>query len=278
MALCSLEIGPAGFDEFEIHGAPERAAVTRAIAARSPERLLLIAQAMRRRLSNGEIRESTDFDPWFLERISEVAECEASIRISGIPDSSEEMRWLKMSGFSDARPGALSGLSEEELRKRRTALGVVAAYKRIDTCAAEFDAQNSYMYSTNETPAMGEAECESNLFERTKIVVLGGEPNRIGQGIELDCHCCHACFALSDAGFETIMVNCNPEAVSTDCDTSDRPQFEPLTLEHVPEALRAESANGILRGVVVQLGGQTPLKSANALQRAHIPILGTSPD
>ena len=277
-ALCSLETGLSGFDEVEIEGAPERAAVIRAIASRSPDRLLLVAQAMRHGMSNEEIRESTGFDPWFLARIREIVDWEAGIRDSGIPDRAEEMRWLKSNGFSDARLATLSGLAEEDVRNRRKKLGVIASFKRIDTCAAEFDALTPYMYSTYEALAMGEVECESNPSERTKIVVLGGGPNRIGQGIEFDYCCCHACFALSKAGYETILVNCNPETVSTDYDTSDRLYFEPLTLEHVLEVLRAESASGRLHGVIVQLGGQTPLKLANSLESEGIPILGTSPD
>ncbi|MDE0530805.1 MAG: carbamoyl-phosphate synthase large subunit [Albidovulum sp.] len=277
-ALCSLETGLSGFDEIEIDGAPERAAVIRAISARSPDRLLLIAQAIRLGLSNDDIREWTGFDPWFLDRIREIVDCEASIRESGLPDRAEEMRWLKMSGFSDARLATLAGLTEEDVRKRRAKLGVFSAFKRIDTCAAEFDALTPYMYSTYESPAMGEVECESSPSEKKKVVVLGGGPNRIGQGIEFDYCCCHACFALSEAGYETIMINCNPETVSTDYDTSDRLYFEPLTLEHVLEVLRAESANGKLHGVIVQLGGQTPLRLANSLEKEGVPILGTSPD
>ena len=151
-------------------------------------------------------------------------------------------------------------------------------FKRIDTCAAEFEAQTPYMYSTYEAPMMGEVECEARPSDRKKVVILGGGPNRIGQGIEFDYCCCHACFALTDVGYETIMVNCNPETVSTDYDTSDRLYFEPLTFEHVMEILRVEQENGTLHGVIVQFGGQTPLKLANALYEEGIPILGTTPD
>ena len=277
-ALCSLETGLSGFDEIEIEGVPERAAIVRAISSRSPDRLLLIAQAMRFGLSDEDIREATGFDPWFLARIRDIVECEASIRESGLPADAESMRWLKMTGFSDARIAALTGFGEEVVRRRRTELGILASFKRIDTCAAEFDALTPYMYSTYEAPAMGEAECESNPSDRRKIVVLGGGPNRIGQGIEFDYCCCHACIALSEVGYETIMINCNPETVSTDYDTSDRLYFEPLTLEHVLEVLRAETANGTLLGAIVQFGGQTPLKLANALEQEGIPILGTTPD
>jgi carbamoyl-phosphate synthase large subunit len=188
------------------------------------------------------------------------------------------MRRLKMMGFTDARLSALSGETEVAISAARRKLGVKASFKRIDTCAAEFEAQTPYMYSTYEADAMGEVECEARPSNREKIVILGGGPNRIGQGIEFDYCCCHACFALTDAGYETIMVNCNPETVSTDYDTSDRLYFEPLTYEAVMEILRVEQENGSLKGVIVQFGGQTPLKLANALEEAGIPILGTSPD
>ena len=181
-------------------------------------------------------------------------------------------------GFSDARLAKLSGKTEQNVRHCRKKAGVDAVFKRIDTCAAEFEAQTPYMYSTYEAPMMGDVECEAEPSNRKKIVILGGGPNRIGQGIEFDYCCCHACYALADAGFETIMVNCNPETVSTDYDTSDRLYFEPLTLEHVLEILTNEQKNGHLIGVIVQFGGQTPLKLANALETEGIPILGTSPD
>jgi len=183
-----------------------------------------------------------------------------------------------MLGFTDARLAKLTGRDEDNIRRARHNLGVTAVFKRIDTCAAEFEAQTPYMYSTYETPVMGDVECEARPSDRKKVVILGGGPNRIGQGIEFDYCCCHACFALTDAGYETIMVNCNPETVSTDYDTSDRLYFEPLTYEHVMEILRVVQENGSLHGVIVQFGGQTPLKLANALEEAGIPILGTTPD
>ncbi|RMF11594.1 MAG: carbamoyl-phosphate synthase large subunit, partial [Alphaproteobacteria bacterium] len=185
---------------------------------------------------------------------------------------------LKQMGFSDAQLARFTGLGESDVRARRHALGIYPAYKRIDTCAAEFEARTPYMYSSYETDAMGETECESQPTERKKIVILGGGPNRIGQGIEFDYCCCHAAFALSDADFETIMVNCNPETVSTDYDTSDRLYFEPLTAEDVLELIRVEQTKGEFLGVIVQFGGQTPLKLAKALEAAGVPILGTSPD
>jgi len=238
----------------------------------------VIAQAMRHGLSDAEIHDVTSFDPWFLARIREIVEAEERVRAGGLPEDEAGLRALKMLGFTDARLAALAGLEEADVRKARLAKGVRAAFKRIDTCAAEFEAQTPYMYSTYEAPAMGEVECESRPTEKKKVVILGGGPNRIGQGIEFDYCCCHACFALSDQGYETIMINCNPETVSTDYDTSDRLYFEPLTFEHVMEILRAEQEKGTLHGVIVQFGGQTPLKLADALQEAGIPILGTSPD
>ncbi len=299
-ALASLETGLTGLDEIEIPGAPPlpapfrdgsaagpaersagedgRAAITAALARLTPDRLRVIAQAMRHGLPDGDIQAVTNFDPWFLARIREIVDAEAGVLAGGLPETEDGLRRLKTLGFTDARLARLAGLPEGDVRRARHGLGVNAVFKRIDTCAAEFEAQTPYMYSTYEHPAMGDAECESNPTERRKVVILGGGPNRIGQGIEFDYCCCHACFALSGAGFETIMVNCNPETVSTDYDTSDRLYFEPLTLEHVMEILRAERERGTLHGVIVQFGGQTPLKLANALDDADVPILGTSPD
>jgi len=277
-ALASMETGLTGFDEIEIPGAPDTAAITKALSARTPDRLRTVAQAMRHGLSDDDIHAVTSFDPWFLARIREIVEAEAEIRKDGLPTSPEGLRGLKMMGFTDARLAALTGRDEGQVRRARVRLGVTAQFKRIDTCAAEFEAQTPYMYSTYEVPAMDEPECEARPSERTKVVILGGGPNRIGQGIEFDYCCCHACFALTDQGYETIMVNCNPETVSTDYDTSDRLYFEPLTLEHVLEILRVEQDAGTLHGVIVQFGGQTPLKLARALEAEGIPILGTTPD
>jgi carbamoyl-phosphate synthase large subunit len=277
-ALASMETGLTGFDEIEIPGAPDRAAITKALSAQTPDRLRVIAQAMRAGLSDEDICAVTRFDPWFLARIREIVETEAEVRRNGLPVTEEGLRALKMMGFTDARLARLTGRDESNIRRARLNLGVTAQFKRIDTCAAEFEAQTPYMYSTYEHPVMGDAECEARATGAKKVVILGGGPNRIGQGIEFDYCCCHACFALSDAGYETIMVNCNPETVSTDYDTSDRLYFEPLTFEHVMEILRVEQSAGTLHGVIVQFGGQTPLKLANALQDAGIPILGTTPD
>ncbi|MBY6091632.1 carbamoyl-phosphate synthase large subunit [Maritimibacter alkaliphilus] len=277
-ALASMETGLTGFDEIEIEGAPDKAAVVKALSEQTPDRIRVIAQAMRHGLTNDEIAAATAFDPWFLDRIREIMRAEAEVAVNGLPVTEEGLRKLKMMGFSDARLAKLAGRDEDNVRRARHNLGVTAVFKRIDTCAAEFEAQTPYMYSTYEEPVMGEVECEARPSERKKVVILGGGPNRIGQGIEFDYCCCHACFALTDAGYETIMVNCNPETVSTDYDTSDRLYFEPLTFEHVMEILRVEQSKGNLHGVIVQFGGQTPLKLANALEEAGIPILGTTPD
>ena len=286
-ALASMESDLTGFDEIDIPGfnaniaqdAPENvAAITKAIAKTTPDRMRTIVQAMRHGMSDVDIHATTMFDPWFLARFREIVEAEEGVRKDGLPVTEAGLRQLKMMGFTDARLGLLTGRSEDNVRRARHNLGVKAVFKRIDTCAAEFEAQTPYMYSTYETPMMGEAECEARPSERKKVVILGGGPNRIGQGIEFDYCCCHACYALTDAGYETIMVNCNPETVSTDYDTSDRLYFEPLTFEHVMEILRVEQENGTLHGVIVQFGGQTPLKIAQALHDEGIPILGTTPD
>ncbi|MEM6387685.1 MAG: carbamoyl-phosphate synthase large subunit [Pseudomonadota bacterium] len=275
-ALASMETGLTGFDEIDLPN--DRAAITAALSKQTPDRLRIIAQAMRHGLSNDDIQHVTSFDPWFLDRVREIVDAEARIRKDGLPVTEKGLRDLKMLGFTDARLAKLTGRSEDNVRNARRNLGVNAVFKRIDTCAAEFEAQTPYMYSTSQSPVMGEVECEARPSDREKIVILGGGPNRIGQGIEFDYCCCHACFALSDVGYETIMVNCNPETVSTDYDTSDRLYFEPLTFEHVMEILRVEQERGTLHGVIVQFGGQTPLKLANALNDAGIPILGTTPD
>ena len=203
---------------------------------------------------------------------------EERVREHGLPDDADNLRMLKSMGFSDARLAGLTGLRESEVAELRQALKVHPVYKRIDTCAAEFASPTAYMYSTYEEPFAGSLRSEAEVSDRKKVVILGGGPNRIGQGIEFDYCCCHAAFALDDAGYESIMINCNPETVSTDYDTSDRLYFEPLTAEDVLEVLHTEQQNGTLHGVIVQFGGQTPLKLANALGRAGIPILGTDPD
>ncbi len=279
-ALASLETDLSGFDEICIEGAPEQEAVIAALTRQTPDRLRIIAQAMRHGLPDSEILAATSLDPWFVSRIREIVDAEEEVRRTGLPQDADNMRHLKMLGFTDGRLAALVGATEQQVREARLGLDVRAVFKRIDTCAAEFDALTPYMYSTYESglDGSGEPECEAWPSERRKIVVLGGGPNRIGQGIEFDYCCCHACMALAEAGFETIMINCNPETVSTDYDTSDRLYFEPLRLEQVLEILRVETKTGTVEGIVVQFGGQTPLKLAHALEAEGYRILGTTPD
>src|SRR6266700_140061 len=280
-ALRSLETGLTGLDEMEIEGIGEgddKNAIRAALGTPTPDRLLKVAQAMRLGVSDEQIHASCRIDLWFLAEIRGIVDMEAQSRAKGLPASAATVCKLKGMGFSDARLGRLTGLDAEEVSARRRALGVRPVFKRIDTCAAEFASPTAYMYSTYETPFAGRTSDEAAPSARDKVVIRGGGPNRIGQGIEFDYCCCHAAFALREAGFETIMINCNPETVSTDYDTSDRLYFEPLTAEDVLEIIDCERANGRLHGVIVQFGGQTPLKLAEPLERANIPILGTSPD
>ncbi|RIK97372.1 MAG: carbamoyl phosphate synthase large subunit [Proteobacteria bacterium] len=280
-ALRGLETGLTGLDEIEIEGlgqGDDKNAIRAALGTPTPDRLLQVAQAMRLGWADEDIFASCKIDPWFLAQIREIVETEDKVRRDGLPPHAFGMRSLKTMGFSDARLAVLASTTEAEVRAERHALGVRPVYKRIDTCAAEFASPTAYMYSTYETPFAGRPADESAPSDRKKVVILGGGPNRIGQGIEFDYCCCHACFALADAGFETIMVNCNPETVSTDYDTADRLYFEPLTAEDVLEIIDNERSNGTLHGVIVQFGGQTPLKLAHALEKASVPILGTSPD
>ncbi|WP_442582780.1 carbamoyl-phosphate synthase large subunit [Mesorhizobium sp. ASY16-5R] len=280
-ALRGLETGLTGLDEIEIPGAggdDDRNAIRAALGTPTPDRLRMVAQAIRLGTSLEEVHQMCRIDPWFLEQIDGIIQMEARIREHGLPQDAENLRMLKGMGFSDARLASLAKRDPAEVGKLREKLDVHPVFKRIDTCAAEFASPTPYMYSTYEVPFAGETRSEALVSARKKVVILGGGPNRIGQGIEFDYCCCHAAFALRDAGFEAIMVNCNPETVSTDYDTSDRLYFEPLTAEDVLEILRAEQADGELVGVIVQFGGQTPLKLADALEKAGIPILGTSPD
>ena len=279
-ALRSMETGLTGFDEIDIPGAAggDRNAVRAALARPTPDRLLVIAQAYRFGLGTEEIHAACKYDTWFLEQIRAVVAAEAEVRSRGLPPDAVGLLRLKQLGFSDARLAQLAGREESEVAALRLRHDVHPVYKRIDTCAAEFPSLTPYMYSTYEGDGMTPAEDESAPSERRKVVILGGGPNRIGQGIEFDYCCVHAAYSLKEAGIETIMVNCNPETVSTDYDTSDRLYFEPLTAEDVVELVRVEERRGKLLGVIVQLGGQTPLKLAQALADAKIPILGTSPD
>ena len=280
-ALRGLETGLDGLDDIEIEGysdGQEKDAIRAALGTPTPDRLLQVAQAMRLGWDNDFIHSFCKIDPWFLDQLRTIVDMENKIRVHGLPTTKHTMRSVKAMGFSDARLAKLTDQDQSAVLAHRDGLNVHPVYKRIDTCAAEFASPTAYMYSSYETPFVGETRSESYPSDRNKVVILGGGPNRIGQGIEFDYCCCHACFALSDQGYETIMINCNPETVSTDYDTSDRLYFEPLTEEDVLAILREEKKNGTLHGVIVQFGGQTPLKLANALEDAGIPILGTSPD
>jgi carbamoyl-phosphate synthase large subunit len=277
-ALRGLETGLTGFDEVEFLVGASHDEIEAELSRATPDRFRVAAQALREGMSVERIHAVAKFEPWFLRQVEELMQTEAKVRLDGLPAGPNGFRRLKSQGFSDARLATLVGKTEAEVSAARRALNVRPVFKRIDTCAGEFNAKTPYMYSTYEAPSFGTPDCESEPSDATKIVILGGGPNRIGQGIEFDYCCCHACFALGDAGYETIMINCNPETVSTDYDTSDRLYFEPLTAEDVLEVLHKEMQNGKLAGVIVQLGGQTPLKLAAALEAAGIPILGTAPD
>ena len=285
-ALRGLETGLTGLDEIEIPGiglregdhSDDKNAIRAALGTPTPDRLRMVAQAIRMGTSLEDVHAMCKIDPWFLEQIAGIVAMEDRIREHGLPADAANMRMLKAMGFSDARLASLTGQKPKAVAQLRNALAVHPVYKRIDTCAAEFSSPTAYMYSTYEEPFAGAPANEAGVSDRKKVVILGGGPNRIGQGIEFDYCCCHACFALAEAGYESIMINCNPETVSTDYDTSDRLYFEPLTAEDVIEILRMEQKKGEVVGVIVQFGGQTPLKLAEALEKNGIPILGTSPD
>ena len=274
-ALSSLETGFCGFDE--LMPIPVNKDVIRAeLYKKTPERILFIAQAIRMDITKSEINQITHYDPWFLDRIEEIVDQERTLVLRGLPKHPDVLQEIKSMGFTDKKISQLTKCSETSVRTLREKMKVFPVFKRIDTCAGEFEAQTPYMYSTYEVGPFMDQECEARPTDNKKIIILGGGPNRIGQGIEFDYCCCHACFALSRAGYETIMVNCNPETVSTDYDTSDRLYFEPLTLESVLEIIRVEKRTGILLGVIVQLGGQTPLNLARDLEASGVTILGTS--
>ena len=280
-ALRSLETGLTGLDEITIPGlgqGEDKSAIRAALGTPTPDRLLAVAQAMRLGMSDTEIHTACRIDPWFLAQIRGIVETEAEIREKGCPGKAGALRRLKAMGFSDARLAKLTGETTAAVTQKRHDLGVRPVFKRIDTCAAEFASPTAYMYSTYDVPFAGRAVDEAAPSDKKKVIILGGGPNRIGQGIEFDYCCCHAAFALKDVGYETIMVNCNPETVSTDYDTANRLYFEPLTDEDVLEIIHTERGNGTLHGVIVQFGGQTPLKLAEPLEQANVPILGTSPD
>ena len=283
-ALRSMETGLTGLNDVEIEGAIDennevhKGAIRAAISRTTPDRLLKVAQAFRHGLTMEEIYSATKIDRWFLRQIEHLVQAEAGIRSNGLPGDKAGLLKLKKLGFSDERLAELSGQTEDAIRALRKQIGVQPVFKRIDTCASEFPSQTSYMYSCYEGDGFNPAQCEADISDKKKVVILGGGPNRIGQGIEFDYCCVHAAYALSESGIESIMVNCNPETVSTDYDTSDRLYFEPLTAEDVIALCHKEQEKGTLLGVIVQFGGQTPLKLSHALEKAGIPILGTSPD
>ena len=279
-ALRSMETDLTGFNELDIGPPGDKEAVLSALSLPRPDRLLTVAQAVRHGVSLEEIHRACRIDPWFIEQVYNIVQSEDVVRVNGLPGDTAGWLALKKAGFSDARLGELAGMEEGDVTAARRKAGVVPVYKRIDTCAGEFVSPTPYMYSAYESVGgeSGAPHSEAQVSEARKVVILGGGPNRIGQGIEFDYCCVHAAYSLGEAGIETIMVNCNPETVSTDYDTSDRLYFEPLTAEDVIELARAEQEKGDLLGVIVQFGGQTPLKLARALEAAQIPILGTSPD
>jgi carbamoyl-phosphate synthase large subunit len=269
-ALRGLEVGSAGFEPIvDLSDEDSMARIRRDLSTPGAERIWYVADAFRAGMSVEEAFEVSAIDPWFLVQIEDIVKAEAQLKEMPLSEVDADLLFrMKRKGFSDRRLGDLLGVSEKQMRDHRTKLGVFPVYKRVDTCAAEFSTSTAYMYSTYEE------ECEANPSDRDKIMVLGGGPNRIGQGIEFDYCCVHAALACRDDGFETIMVNCNPETVSTDYDTSDRLFFEPVTLEDVLEIVRKEQP----KGVIVQFGGQTPLKLARALEAEGVPIIGTSPE
>ena len=275
--LRSMETGLSGLDEIEAPGDGGRDAFRAALSAPKPERILMAAQALRAGLTVEEIHDACKYDPWFLRELEKIVAMERSIAAHGLPQEAGALRRIKAAGFSDKRLAQLTKTRETDIAALRAQKGVKPVYKRIDTCAGEFASATPYMYSTYEG-GWGDPVCEADPTAREKIIILGGGPNRIGQGIEFDYCCVHAAYALREAGFETIMVNCNPETVSTDYDTSDRLYFEPLTAEDVIALVKREQENGTVLGCIVQYGGQTPLKLSQALPAAGIPVLGTTAD
>jgi len=271
-ALSSLEIGLSGLDRiFKLN----KKEIEKKLKINIPNKLLLVAEAIRKKINLKKIQKLSGIDAWFLRQIKEIVEEENKIKKKGIPKKFEDFNKLKSIGFSDKKIAALSTTSEKIVRQKRTALKVFPVYKKVDTCAAEFKSFTPYMYSTYQRNFSIKTECEANPTSKKKIIILGGGPNRIGQGIEFDYCCCQASYALKEAGFETIMINCNPETVSTDYDTSDRLYFEPLIEEHVHNIILKEKENGNLVGIIAQFGGQTPIKLAKFLHENSLPIIGT---
>ena len=279
-ALRSMEEGLNGFNEMKIGDGenPHPDQIRAAISLPTPRRLLYVAQAMRHGMSIEEIFDACKIDRWFLGRIKNIIDTEENIRANGLPVDAQGWMKIKKLGFADARLAKIVGVKEDAVTKARQKHNIRPVFKRVDTCAAEIPSETPYMYSCYEGNGVQPAESECEPSDKKKVVILGGGPNRIGQGIEFDYCCVHACYALQEAGYETIMINCNPETVSTDYDTADRLYFEPLTAENVIEIIEAENQNGSVEGVIVQLGGQTPLKLCHDLKKAGINILGTDPD
>ena len=275
--LRSLETGLSGLDEIEAPGDGTPDAFRAALSTPRPDRLLIAAQALRAGVSVEDIFAACKYDPWYLRQMQDIIAAENEVKKNGLPRDAFAMRKLKSLGFADKRLAELTGQKEAAVSAARLRLNVTPVYRRIDTSGGEFASQAAYMYGTYEG-SYGQPVCEANPTKRNKIIILGGGPNRIGQGIEFDYCCVHAAYALREAGYETIMVNCNPETVSTDYDTSDRLYFEPLFAEDVISLIRTEQQSGKLLGCIVQYGGQTPLKLSQALEEAGIPILGTSAD
>ena len=271
-ALVSLETGFSGLDRiFDLN----KKQIEKKLKETIPNKILLVAEAIRKKIDLKKIYNLSKIDPWFLEQIKEIVDCETQIKSKGLPKDFAEFNRIKSIGFSDKKLSELTKTSEEIVRRKRSALKILPVYKKVDTCAAEFKSFTPYMYSTYQRNFSINSECEADPSNKKKIIILGGGPNRIGQGIEFDYCCCQASFSLKDAGFETIMVNCNPETVSTDYDTSDRLYFEPLKEEYVFNIIKKEQEKGNLIGVIAQFGGQTPIKLAKFLHDNKLPILGT---
>ena len=271
-ALVSLEIGLSGLDRiFNLN----KKKIEKKLKINIPNKLLLVAEAIRKKIDLRKIYKLSKIDPWFLRQIKEIVDSENEIKKRGIPKKFNEFNKLKSIGFSDKKIAKLSNMSEKLVRSKRVALKVFPVYKKVDTCAAEFKSFTPYMYSTYQRNFSINTECEANPSSKKKIIILGGGPNRIGQGIEFDYCCCQASYSLKESGFETIMINCNPETVSTDYDTSDRLYFEPLIEEYVHNIILKEKSNGNLVGIIAQFGGQTPIKLAKFLSENSFPIIGT---
>ena len=271
-ALISLETGFSGLDRiFNLN----KKQITKKLKENIPNKLLLVAEAIRKKIDLKRIFYLSKIDPWFLEQLKEIIDSESKIKNKGLPKDFNEFNRIKSIGFSDKKLAELTNTSEDIIRRKRAALKIFPVFKKVDTCAAEFKSFTPYMYSTYQRNFSINSECEANPSTKKKIIILGGGPNRIGQGIEFDYCCCQASFSLKGVGYETIMVNCNPETVSTDYDTSDRLYFEPLKEEYVFNIIKKEQEKGTLVGVIAQFGGQTPIKLAKFLDDNNLPILGT---